>query len=100
MFMIHPDDLAKEKSFKSTVSSHNRDSHLPHITTKGSKQLMHCRRLIPDPFTLEKRVHMVVTLCANVIDFRSGETLFSQNTWHEYENLLHHVQSGCLSDKV
>lgn len=98
MFIVHPEDLAKEKSFNSTVFNTNQNSHLPHITTTGNKQLMNCRRLIPDPFTLENRLQMVVTLCANVIDFRSGETLFSQKTWHEYENLLHHVRSGCLSD--
>ncbi len=58
-----------------------------------------CRRVVPDPETLEHRLKSVVTIFANVEDAKTGEKFFSQRSWKAYQSLIRHVRMGCLSDK-
>lgn len=62
------------------------------------KYSQECRRNVPSPDVLEKRLESVVRVFANVRDAKTGEAFFSQRAWKEYKALLRHVQRGCLSD--
>ena len=57
-----------------------------------------CRRAVPDPKILEKRLTAVVVLFANVKDAKTGEKFFEKDAWEAYKSLLKHVRKGCLSD--
>jgi hypothetical protein len=65
----------------------------------SGKVLDDIERIIPDPKTLERQFKAVCKFVANVKDAKTGEPLFSKQSWKVYRKTLQHIQKGCLSDE-
>ena len=92
IFIPCPEDLASEKRLD--VDKNETLTVLP----LSGKVLRNVRRVCPEPKIMEDNLRLVVNICANVPDARTGEIFFSKKSWKEYESLLSHVRHGCLSD--
>lgn len=60
--------------------------------------LARVQRHIPPPEQLMARLQSIHQIYASIEDHRTGQKLFNAKAQKEWDNLMKHVQSGCLSD--
>jgi hypothetical protein len=64
----------------------------------GAKVLEDIERVIPEPNILLHRVKSAILFVANVRCAKSGEPLFSKESWKLYFDFVRHIKRGCVSD--
>jgi hypothetical protein len=92
--------LAAEKDKKwSGDNAKSLDEAQRRLMCPSAKLLRNIERLIPSPTILEERLTSVVKFIANVKDHKTGEPLFSKESWKVYRQLMTHIRKGCVSDE-
>jgi hypothetical protein len=64
----------------------------------GAKVLGDIERVIPKPDILLGRVKSAILFVANIRCAKSGEPLFSKESWKLYFDFVRHIKRGCVSD--
>jgi len=69
------------------------------LSCPSSKVLQDIERVIAQPDVLVKTVKECVKFIANIKCAKSGEPLFSKESWKVCFSWLKHMKKGCISDK-
>ena len=69
-----------------------------HYKTNYSAFLKRCRRVVPPPEVLLRRLNHLEAVYGGLKDANTGEQLFSPVTWAKWKLFKEHCRLGCLSD--
>jgi hypothetical protein len=97
MWVVVPADVERVKQ-KKIAAGMDEEKWKEYLATHWGEVRKKCRRMVPSPKVLVRRLKQLEEVYANIKDSETGLPFFSKKTWKRWKSLMKHAEKGCLSD--